>query len=295
MTSRFIVRMLDSQQDPLSPKRIEDIVGNTETWLSTYKLIKENKASHIILIGPAGSGKSTFLRVALSGFPTLVINCTGNSGLRDHRDTIRSFARGTKSKETLTRWIVLEHADSLMADTQAFLRRMLETTSSTTRFVFECKDGGAITEPIYSRSSIVAVNSPDPLEMAFELQRRTNYALSKNEIDAIVKHSYGNLRHALIQAFARIYCSSSGQGSEIIEALLAKRPQILDSEQWIEWSLDAEAVCKLEGLDLRDILRIGWPNSTTVANTCSQWSRLGGTSPRTLFFDCVYNLCGKME
>lgn len=282
--------MLDSDKDPHAPRRIEDIVGNTETWTNTLKLIHENIASHIVLIGPAGSGKSTFLRIALSKFPTLVINCTGNSGLRDHRDVIRLFARGSKTKEGNMRWIILEHADSLTADTQAFLRRMLETTSFSTRFVFECKDGGAITEPIYSRSMIVTVNSPDQPEIAHELQRRTNYCLPKKDIDAIVKFSFGNVRHALIQAFAKILCDSSGQGADIIDNLLSKRPK---DDSWIEWSLLAETTCKLEGIDLRDVLRLGWPNNTTVSNTCAQWSRLGGTSPRTLFFDCISKLCVK--
>jgi DNA polymerase III delta prime subunit len=285
--------MLDSSLDPLSPKSVGEIVGNTETWENTLKLIKENTASHIVLVGPAGCGKSVFLRLSLSVFPTLIINCMGNSGLRDHRDAIRLFARGSKTKEGNMRWVILEHADSLTADTQAFLRRMLETTSSSTRFVFECRDGGAITEPIYSRSMIVAVNSPDQPEMIYELQRRTQYKLPKQDVDAIVKYSFGNLRHALIQAFAKGYCVESGQGNEIIDSLLLSRPKDKSNVGWIEWSLLAESTCRLEGVDLRDVLRVGWPNNTTVSNTCAQWSRLGGTSPRALFFDCVSNICGK--
>ena len=153
--------------------------------------------------------------------------------------------------------------------------------------------GGAITEPIYSRSMIVTNNPPDHPEMVYELQRRTNYKLLKNDIDSIVKYSYGNLRHALIQAFAKIQCDSSGQGSDIINKILSSRPKESSDERWIEWALLAESTCKLEGIDLRDVLRIGWQNNTTVSNTCANWSRLGGTSPRTLFFDCVFNLCGK--
>ena len=283
--------MLDSVQDPHSPKTIGDIVGNADTWKSTYDRIQENIASHIVLIGPAGCGKSTFLRIALAKFPTLVINCIGNSGLRDQRDTIRFFARGSKTNEGRLRWVILEHADSLTADTQAFLRRMLETTSATTRFIFECKDGGAITEPIYSRSMTITVESPEKPEMVYELNRRTNYKLSRNDIDVIVTYSNGNMRKALLQTFAKFYCDILSLGHTRIDALLASRPN--DSEGWIEWALQTESMCKLEGIDLRDVLRIGWPNNTIVANTCAQWSRLGGTSPRTLFFDCISSLCGK--
>ena len=286
--------MLDSNLDPHSPKTIADIVGNTDVWKSTYDLIQKNQASHMVLIGPAGCGKSIFLRLALSGFPTMVVNCNGNSGLRDYRDSIRVFGRGSKLGDGRLRWIVLEHADSLTADTQAFLRRMLETTSGSTRFVFECKDAGAITEPIYSRSTIVTVESPDETEIVYEVSRRTEYRLLKEDSNTIVKYSYGNVRHALMQAFAKLHCDVLNLGSETLETLLAARPGPNETG-WIQWALHTESVCRSEGIDLRDVLRIGWPNHTAVANTCAQWPRLGGTSPRTLFFDCISVLCGKKE
>jgi len=286
--------MLDSKEfDELSPKSIDDIVGNTEIWKNTEKLIKTNSISHIVLVGPAGCGKSTFIRLCLSGFSTLFLDCTANFGLRENRDVIRLFSRGSRNNDGMMRWVILEHADSLTADTQAFLRRMLETTSATTRFLFECKDAGAITEPIYSRAQIIHVNSPDLTESIYEIQRRTDYGLSKKIIENIVKHSYGNLRSALNNAFAIMNCNDAqiGQGVETIESLLSERPaETASSVDWIQWVVKVEEVCRSEGIDIRDILRRGWPNSTIVSNTCSQWSRLGGSSTRALFVDCVSSL-----
>jgi replication-associated recombination protein RarA len=287
-------RMLDSETyDPASPKNLEDIVGNSELWKKTAEKIKNNTTSHIILVGPAGCGKSLFIKQALRGFPTLFIDCTANFGLRENRDVIRMFARGSRTKEGMMRWVVLEHADSLTSDTQAFLRRMLETTSSTTRFIFECKDGGAITEPIYSRASIITVNAPEITESIYEINRRTKYKLLPKDVETIVKYSYGNLRFALNQALTLLHMNQDnlGQGSSIIESLLAERPKITDvTNEWICWVSTVESVCRTEGVDLRDILRIGWPNNTIVSNTCAKWSRLGGSSPRTLFMNCISSL-----
>jgi replication-associated recombination protein RarA len=286
--------MLDNPiYDPETPKRLEDIVGNTEIWKKMAENLHNNSISHIVLIGPAGCGKSLFIRIALAGLPTLYVDCTANFGLRENRDVIRLFARGSRNKEGMMRWVVLEHADSLTSDTQAFLRRMLETTSSTTRFIFECKDGGAITEPIYSRASIVTVNSPDPTEAIYEIQRRTKYSIPRPDIETIVKYSYGNLRFALNQTLANIHTKDPtlGHGCAIIEKLLLERPiSNSDSIGWIQWVSNVEGTCRNEGVDLRDILRIGWPNSTIVSNTCAKWSRLGGSSPRTLFMDCIASL-----
>lgn len=286
--------MIDtSQYDPYSPKSVDEIVGNTDTWKMLKELINENKASHLVLTGPAGCGKSLFLRLALSAFPTLFIDCTANSGLRDVRDNVRIFARGSRTNDGKLRWIIFEHADYLTADTQAFLRRMLETTSSTTRIIFESRDAGAFSEPIISRSSTISINSPYSTEIAYELLRRTNYGLDKETVDSIVKLSFGNMRIAILNALAVLHCKSTviNDSIQVVQNILHCRPKIDESmDLWLTWAVNAENDCRNKGIDLRDILRLGWPDSPVVSNTCGIWSRLGGTSSRTLFFDCIRKL-----
>lgn len=282
--------MLDNLvYDPQSPKTIDDIVGNSDVIHATAGLIYENKASHLILVGPQGCGKSLFLRIVLANMPKLKIDCTANSGLRSVRDNIRNFARGSKTMDGKLRWIIFEHAEALTSDTQAFLRRMLETTSASTRIVFECRDAGAISEPILSRSSIITFAAPDSTDILFELQRRTNYKLDISIVNKIVDYSYGNLRTALLNALATLHCPDThyGYGDELICTLLNKRPLDGSNADWVQWAVDSESACKIAGIDLRDILRQGWKQNPLVASTCAQWSRLGGTSPRTLFFDCI--------
>jgi replication-associated recombination protein RarA len=283
--------MLDSPLfDPHSPKTIDDIVGNTDIIKETARLIQTNRASHLVLVGPTGCGKTLFLRLALAGFLTLSIDCTANAGLRDVRDSIRIFARGSRTTDGKLRWILFEHAESLTSDTQAFLRRMLETTSNTTRIVFECKDAGAISEPILSRSKIVSFVQPETTEILYELLRRTDFVVPRERIESIVRFSYGNIRAAMLNALAARYCDSEnlGPNRDGIAECLAKRP----GSDWISWAIETEQYARLNCIDLRDILRIGWSESPIVANTCAQWSRLGGTSPRTLFFDCIASLVG---
>ena len=287
--------MLDSVvYDVHSPKSVDDIVGNNETWSTIHKQIQTNTATHMILVGPAGCGKSLFLRKALIGFPTLIVDCTANFGLRDIRDSIRIFARGSRTADGKLRWIIFEHSDALTADTQAFLRRMLETTSAHTRIVFECKDAGAITEPIISRSSIVSINAPDTTEAIYEVLRRTDNKISRDVAAKIVKHTFGNMRSAIMNALVHIHLPDPlvGNGCDVIESLLSAKPiHGGEGREWIDWAVRVESTCRLNGIDLRDVLRIGWPTSPIVAQMCSQWSRLGGTSPRTLFYNCISVIC----
>jgi replication-associated recombination protein RarA len=287
--------MLDTAKyDPHSPKTISDIVGNTEIWKTFYDLIQSNKASHTILVGNAGCGKSLFLRLALSGFPTLIIDCTANFGLRDVRESIRTFARCGLSADGRLRWVVFKHADSLTADTQAFLRRMLETTSSFTRFVFECRDVGAITEPIVSRCAIIHIHNPDKTEATYELMRRTEHKLGAEIVHGIVEQSQGNMRNALVEALARWHTADEdihiGHGGDSIHSLLECRPKTSDPAEWMKWAIQTEETARTLGIDLRDILKLGWPLHPSVSYHNTLLCRLGGASPRTLFMSALVSL-----
>ena len=281
--------MLDTTEyDPHSPKCINDIVGNTELWKTLAQQITENNCTNLVLVGPSGCGKSLFLRLALSGFLTLIIDCTANFGLRDVRDSIRLFARGGRDGRNL-RWIIFEHADALTADTQAYLRRMLETTYNTTRICFECSDAGAITEPILSRCTLRNVYSPDATEIRYELLRRTDRKISDEMLTILCKET--NLRSTLLRAFVSVYFKDNNllKDSTLIESILSKKSKM----DLLAWALEAESVCRNNGIDLRALLVAGWPQNHIVTQTLTLWSRLGGISGRSQFFACLAALHDK--
>lgn len=285
--------MLDSPQyDPQTPNIISDIVGNSDIWNQLEKQIRDNSCPHILLCGPAGCGKSLFLRLALenSKRPILSIDCTANSGLRDLRDVLRGFSRGSRTNNGDYRWVILEHADSLAADTQAFLRRMMETTSNTTRFAFECRDAGAISEPILSRSTLFVVNSPEQTEIIYELKRRVTFENQNNvpdeKIAEIASLCGGNMRKALMNLLSMKWNPDINimNLSPLYEQIKKKPDNALD---WTKWAIETEMFCRNNGYDIRDVLQLAWPNNSHVFYICSQWSRLGGISPRALFYECI--------
>lgn len=287
--------MLDVQQwDPRTPKTIGDIVGNAEIFKPLEEAIRSNVCHHIVLCGPAGCGKSLFIKLLLEKrVPTLRIECTANAGLRDLRDGIRGFARGSRTNKGEYRWVILEHADALAGDTQAFLRRMMETTSNSTRFLFECTDAGAISEPILSRSTLYVVHPPTDAELRYEIQRRTEEALTPATVQAILKLSCGNLRNALYLALAARWNGDVldvvGQHSTYRD-ILEKVPATADESAWVQWGIFAEKECRVRGVDCRDLLLFGWPTHPDISYMRSQWSRLGGISLRALFFRAVRKL-----
>ncbi len=289
--------MLDSTlYDPFSPKSIEEIVGNSDVWKQLTTLIQTECAPHILLNGPHGIGKSLFLKLVFGNTrPILKIDCTANSGLRDNRDSIRGFAKGGKTATGQFRWVILEHSDCLNADTQAFLRRMLETTSAHTRFLFEVNETSAISEPILSRTTLFNVNVPEHTEIVYEVLRRTNFKLDKEVIENIISECGSNLRSILLHSLVsyNIPTMKTDHGLKIVKELIEKKPDCESGtykDEMMKWAIESEIVCRNNGIDLRLLLIQTWPNSSIISNILSDWSRLGGSSCRAFFFAA----CGKM-
>jgi len=281
--------MLDTPEyDPASPKNISELVGNTTVWTNLADQIRTNTAPHLLLCGPAGCGKSIFLRLVLEGRQVLRIDCTANAGLRDSRDSIRAFAKGGRTATGHFRWIVFEHADSLHADTQAFLRRMLETTAAHTRVVLEVRDIGTITEPLVSRATLVHVRAPEETEVIYELLRRTKFEVPKEQIKEIAIKSKQNIRSAVLEALAVWKCSYKDSQKELIKSCLDVRPK--KEEEWVSWAIQTEQTMRMNGIDLREILVAGWTHHPILSDTLAQWSRLGGGSCRAMFFSALYQI-----
>jgi hypothetical protein len=88
------------------------------------------------------------------------------------------------------------------------------------------------------------------------------------------------------QALAVAHCDYKNTYA-LIEEILASRPIDHDANEWMKWAIATETTCRDHGIDLRSVLRLGWSMDPIVYATCATWSRLGGTSPRAMFFDAV--------
>jgi hypothetical protein len=175
---------------------------------------------------------------------------------------------------------------------------MLETTAAHTRMVFEVRDVGAITEPLLSRSTLVNVRAPEETEVIYEILRRTNFELDRSIAYQIAKECRQNLRISVLEALVRwkkIHTESIGQSHDWIQPYLAIRPTTNNLGEWNDWALHIESMARSDGIDLRDILVCGWPHHPIVSRTLAQWSRLGGTSCRALFFSTIYDILQSAE
>lgn len=185
-----------ADHDPHRPLSLSDMAG-AEEWTTLQSLITKTEKPHILLTGPAGSGKSCALRLLLGPAISFWLQCSQDPTLRDHRDRIKLAAR-RRVPDGSVHWIVLEHADLLHADAQAFLRRIIETSVGGTRFILEVRDLAAIAEPLLSRT--VLVTGPRLLEheICAEVLKRSSTTMERAR--QIAAQAGGNVRWAVLQA-----------------------------------------------------------------------------------------------
>src|SRR5215204_4399290 len=133
------------------PKRIEEIVNQKDIIISLKNLIKKpNEIPHLLFAGPAGVGKTTTglcLSRQLLGEDwkrdTLELNASDERGIKMVRERVKEFAsvlkiRTSEKDERKFRIIILDEADEMTSEAQTALRRIIEDSSKTTRFIIIC-------------------------------------------------------------------------------------------------------------------------------------------------------------
>jgi hypothetical protein len=179
--------------DPWAPKMVTEMAG-AASWERLRGVL--GGGQHVIVAGGAGCGKSRALRILLAGSVPLWFRCSADPSLRDGRERIKTVA---KQRAATPAWIVLEHADLLHADAQAFLRRVIETATGSVRFVLEVRDLSAIAEPLLSRTVLFNVPPLVAFEVRAEVLRRAP-TVSGEVASRLAVQSCGNVRWAVLQA-----------------------------------------------------------------------------------------------
>lgn len=194
------------EADPYRPRAIADMAGSD--WTGLHTMLHRPDPAHIVLVGPAGIGKSCALRLSLGASITLWLRCSQDPTLRDNRDRIKAAARRRVEAGQIN-WIVLEHADVLHADAQAFLRRIIETTLGASRFVLEVRDAAAIAEPLLSRTVMYNIPALMEHEIAAEVKRRSP-DLAFDRAGEYAATCDGNVRWAVLQGLGAAISGEEG-------------------------------------------------------------------------------------
>jgi replication factor C small subunit len=239
------------------PKKLEDVVGQTEVIRRLSAYIKSKNLPHLLFSGPPGCGKTaSAICVARELFGEdwtnnfTELNASDERGIEVVRTKIKNFARTSPLGGSDFKIIFLDEADALTSDAQSALRRTMEKYTGSCRFIMSCNYSSKIIEPVQSRCAVYRFRpiSGEAVEQRIRYIAETEgITLTKDGLEAIKYVASGDMRRAINALQAAAMIDKTVDMDAIYKTTSTVRPEKMT--ELIRYALDGNFIKARSQLD----------------------------------------------
>jgi replication factor C small subunit len=179
------------------PDSLQGYIGNEQMKAKFAHYIETKDIPHLLLTGPAGTGKTTAGKILLNSIPSdaLTINASDENNIDTVRNKIRGFAstHGFQDMKIL----LLDEFDGFTQQGQGALRNLMEEYSHSTRFILTANYIEKIIAPIISRTQqfhIIPPSLKDVAKHVVGILNTEGIEFSLSDLKLIVDAHYPDIR-----------------------------------------------------------------------------------------------------